>query len=422
MYETIKKESALLVVVCEKGESWSPEALAEEFKHLVVSAGIKVFEAVILNLKLINPSLYVGKGKVEEIASIIADSEVDVVIFNTNLNYTQQRNLEEALGVKTLDRTQLILDIFAKHAHTQEGILQVELAQLEYMLPRLRGKGIMLSRLGGGIGTIGPGEKKLEVDRRRINDRISHLAKELKAVKQHRVVMRKKRGKENVSMCSLVGYTSAGKTTLFNTLTESSQMISSTLFTTLDTVSRALTLHKNLKVVISDTVGFIYKLPHNLVDSFKATLEELQHADVLLQVIDASNKDFLKLKKAVDEVLDELKLKEKTVINVFNKIDLLGREDINFLKSDYPQAIFVSAKDSLGIDALKEEIYKSVFKDISEVIVKVPFNQMPIINYFHRKAEVLKIDYQEEEIACWLRIKKDMIAYLQKKGLSFKEL
>ncbi|MBU2265700.1 MAG: GTPase HflX, partial [Candidatus Omnitrophica bacterium] len=237
MYETTQKETALLVVVKEPKEHWLSEDLALEFEALVLSSGIQPARTIIVKLVQPNPALYIGKGKVEELRLIREELKADVVIFNANLKFTQQRNLEEILTVKTIDRTQLILDIFAKHAHSQEGILQVELAQLQYLLPRLRGKGIALSRLGGGIGTRGPGEKKLEVDQRKISDRITRIKEELKGLGQHHDVMRKKRDKAKEYMCSLVGYTNAGKTTLFNSLAQADQIESSSLFTTLDTVA-----------------------------------------------------------------------------------------------------------------------------------------------------------------------------------------
>ena len=306
--ETKEQERALLVVVEEQKEKWSREALAEEFKNLVLSTGIEVADIVFVKGRQPTPSLFIGKGKAEELGMIAQEKNVNVVIFNNNLNFNQQRNLEDIFGVKTIDRTQLILDIFASHARTQEGILQVELAQFKYLLPRLKGKGIMLSRLGGGIGTRGPGEKKLEVDRRRISDRIVRLKQELEGVKQRRQVMRKKREKTNVLMCSLVGYTNAGKSTLFNALTESTERVSSSLFTTLDTVTHTFNVKNNLKAILSDTVGFIYKLPPYLVEAFKATLEELHYADLILHVVDAYSKNIERMRQAVESILEDFEL------------------------------------------------------------------------------------------------------------------
>lgn len=422
MHQTEKKEKALLVVIKTYDESWSRDALSEEFKNLALSTGIGVEGLISLNLNQPNPAFYIGKGKVEEIAEAVQEKKAGVVIFDNNLNFTQQRNLEDVFGVKTIDRTQLILDVFAKHAQTQEGILQVELAQLEYLLPRLRGKGITLSRLGGGIGTRGPGEKKLEVDRRRISDKISRLRKDLKLIKQHRSTMRKKREKEGVVTCSLVGYTNAGKTTLFNALTKSRQTTSSDLFTTLDTVIRTLDLGSNSKVVLSDTVGFIYKLPPNLIESFKATLEELNYADVLLHVIDAGNKDIAKLKESVDSTIKDLGLDKKPTINVFNKIDNLAPYEIEYLRSEYPRSIFISAKMDIDLNNLREAIYNQAFKDMVEVIVEVPFNRMDVVNYFHNNYQILKIVYQETEAVYRIKTKKDKLAYIKKQGLKAKKV
>lgn len=422
MHQTEKKEKALLVVIKTRDESWSREALSEEFKNLALSTGIGVEDLISLNLSKPNPALYIGKGKVAELAEVVQEKGVGVVIFNSNLNFTQQRNLEDIFGVKTIDRTQLILDIFAKHAQTQEGILQVELAQLEYLLPRLRGKGILLSRLGGGIGTRGPGEQKLEVDRRRISEKIIRLKKDSKLIKQHRDTMRKKREKEKIITCSLVGYTNAGKTTLFNTLAKSKQVTSSDLFTTLDTVTRTLDLGSNLKVVLSDTVGFIYKLPPNIIEAFKATLEELNYADVLLHVIDASSHDVAKLKRSVDSILTDLKLDEKPTINVFNKIDRMLSSELEYLKSEYPQSIFISALKGIDLGNLKETIYKKVSKDMVEIVVKVPFNRMKVVNYFHDNCEILKTVYKEKEAVYWIRAQKHKLAYIKKQGLKIKEV
>jgi GTP-binding protein HflX len=430
MYETTKIEKALLVMV-EVGspraeaagqEKWPPDILAEEFRQLVVSAGIEAAELLTVKRKEITPALYIGKGKANELALIVQEIEVDVVIFNNNLNFTQQRNLEDILGVKTIDRTQLILDIFAKHAHTQEGFLQVELAQLEYLLPRLKGKGIMLSRLGGGIGTRGPGEKKLEIDRRRISDRITRLNNELTAVRQHREITRKKRKKEGIKVCSLVGYTSAGKTTLFNALTESREKISQTLFTTLDPVSRKFYLHANAKALITDTVGFIYKLPVNLINAFKATLEELDYADILLHVIDASNPYIMRLIDSVETILKELKLDVKPTLFLFNKVDKLSQMSQQDLSRQYPEAIFISALTKFNLEILKEKIYEIIYKEEEEFILKVPLTQMRLTQYIHGQCEVIKSDYHENEMLFWVKTKEEKLLYLKKYDIEIKKV
>jgi GTP-binding protein HflX len=440
MFETIKKEKALLVMV-EVGsprgvrlgealarreaagqEKWPQDILAEEFKNLVFSTGIEVAGLVMVKRKEITPALYIGKGKVEELALIVQEDAIDVVIFNNNLSFTQQRNLEDALLVKTIDRTQLILDIFAKHARSKEGILQVELAQLKYLLPRLKGKGVMLSRLGGGIGTRGPGEKKLEIDRRRITDRIGRLENEIKGLSQHRETLRKKREREGEKICSLVGYTSAGKTTLFNALTVSNEKISGALFTTLDTISHTFNIHNNLKVILTDTVGFIYKLPPYLVEAFKATLEELQYADILLHVIDASSGDIKRLRESVDAVLKELKLTEKPTLLLFNKIDKIPPPELESLRIQYSDAVFISALEKTNLEQLKEKIYQAIFRDMAEVIIKLPFKLMDLTDYIHSNCEVLKTNYQETEVVYWVRIKQEKLTHLRNRGVQIEEI
>lgn len=424
MYKTQKTEKALLVVVMLEQEKgiWPYEEIAEEFKSLVRSTGIEVHNVIQVKRKEVHPAIYIGKGKTEEIAQIVREEEINVVIFNNNLKFTQQRNLEDILGVKTIDRTQLILDIFAHHAHTQEGILQVELAQLDYLLPRLRGKGIMLSRLGGGIGTRGPGEKELEYDRRRITDRIARLKKELGQVRIRREVMRKKREKEHINMCSLVGYTNAGKSTLLNALCGDSQKTSKQLFTTLDPVTRTFLLPNNQKAAISDTVGFIYKLPPHLVESFKATLEELHYADVLLHVVDGSNKNYPKLIDAVNVILEELALREKPLILVFNKIDLLDEESAAAFKRKYPDAVFVSALHKKELSALLEKMQEILYADAATVVAKVPFTQMDMVDWLYKHAEVKKVEYKEREAVALAVIKKSLCVYLEKKGIPFKKV
>jgi len=300
--------------------------------------------------------------------------------------------------------------------------LQVELAQLQYLLPRLRGKGLILSRLGGGIGTRGPGEKKLEVDRRRISERIFRLKKELKTIKQHHDVMRKKRDKVKKYICSLVGYTNAGKTTLFNMLAESSQKESPALFTTLDTVTRQFCIQGRQEVILSDTVGFIYRLPAHLIEAFKTTLDELQFADILLHVIDASSPDWLKLKKVVDEMLSELKLINKPLITIFNKVDKLLPQDLNFLENQYPEAVFISAASGFGLDSLKQAICAGLFTDMVEVVVKIPFSRMEAVNYLHKNCEILKTAYQSEDAVYWIRVKKTSLPLMERQGLTVKEI
>jgi len=423
MYETVKKEKALLVVVTvgEEDQMWPQEEIIEEFRNLVFSTGIEVGDIVSVKINQPTPTFYIGKGKTFELAQRVHQQEINVVIFNNNLSYTQQKNLEEVIGVKVIDRTQLILDIFAKHAHTQEGALQVELAQLEYLLPRLKGKGIMLSRLGGGIGTRGPGEKKLEVDKRRIFDKISRLRKELAQVRKHREVIRKKRQKEEIGVCSLVGYTNAGKTTLLNVLVGEHQTTSNSLFTTLDPVSRILWVGNNFKVVITDTVGFLYRLPPNLIEAFKATLEELKFADLLLHIVDVSNKNFSRLIEAVSSILKSLELEEKKMLLVFNKIDKITQAQQEKLKKEYPEAVFISALKKINLDALLDKIYYFLSPQWVEAVVKIPFSTMEVADYLYNHSDVVKVEYKEKEAIFLVKIKRVFLSYLRKKGVMYKE-
>ncbi|MCF7887524.1 MAG: GTPase HflX [Candidatus Omnitrophica bacterium] len=417
MIETSKKEKALLVVAKTKEESWSRKMLSFEFKALVLSTGIEVKKIIDFNLNQPNASLYIGKGKASEIKEILESEYINVVIFNTNLNYSQQRNLEDIFQIKTLDRTQLILDIFAKHAKTKEGSLQVELAQLQYLLPRLRGKGLMLSRLGGGIGTLGPGETKLEVDRRKISEKITHIKQEIKQVSRHRDLARKKRQRQKIPICSLVGYTNAGKTTLFNLLTKNQQKISSNLFTTLDTVTRKIKIKEGMDVIISDTVGFIHKLPPNLIDAFKATLEELNYSDLLLHVVDASASNISQIRRSVDQVLAELNLNNKEKIIVFNKIDSLDQITLEKMEGSYPEIIFISASTGEGVDRLKKEIYHYLSKNFLELIVKVPISRMDLVSFLHKNSQLLKTNYDRKVVSCWVRISKTKLPFLKKESL-----
>jgi len=424
MYNTYKKERALLVLVSldrERG-AWPLKEQSEEFKSLVISTGIEAAHLEVAKRKDISPALYIGKGKASELAEFVQGENIDVVIFDNNLTSTQQRNLEDILGVKTIDRTQLILEIFARHAHTQEGALQVELAQLDYLLPRLKGKGIALSRLGGGIGTRGPGEKKLEVDRRRISDRIVKLKEDLKDVRRHRDTQRKKRHKDGIRICSLVGYTNAGKSTLLNTLTDAGQKTSDSLFTTLDPVSRIVSLSNHLKVVISDTVGFIYKLPPNLIEAFKATLEELYHADVLLHIIDISNKNYKRLISAVDAVLKELNLQEKPTLMVFNKIDKIEPAQLEKIKLEYSDAELISALKGANLDILKDKIKYFITFGAKQFLLNIPFSAMEVLDYLYKNAEVFKVEYTESNVKAWVRIKCVHLPYLEKRNVVFKEI
>lgn len=357
-------ERALLVTVqldprFSKGHtSWSLEDEAGELKELVSSAGCRVVGEVAARRHEPVAGTFVGRGKLEEIAQAVQDTKAQVVVVNQELSPAQQRNIEDVLRAKTIDRTQLILDIFAQRAGSQEGKIQVEAAQLAYLLPRLVGKGVWLSRLGGGIGTRGPGEQKLEVDRRRIRRRLVRLRDALAKVQRHRGAIRARRKEIALPVAALVGYTNAGKTTLLNRLTGSGAVVQDQLFTTLDPLARRLTLPHGEVVILTDTVGFLHHLPHHLIEAFQATLEEAHDADLLVQVLDASHPLVREHATAVQEVLADLKLSEKPAITVLNKCDRLGpevsRERVVLLERSDAVAVPLSAKTGEGVTQLLE--------------------------------------------------------------------
>jgi GTP-binding protein HflX len=350
------------------------ESLAE-FRELVASAGGAVVAAVMQRRKRLDPATLIGSGKVTEIAGVAASAEADLVLFDHDLSPTQLRNLEAALPCRVLDRTQLILDIFARHARTSEGQLQVELAQLDYLLPRLSGKGKAMSQLGGGIGTRGPGETKLETDRRQIKRRIDHLKEELDSVRRVRKQQRQRREAVPVPTVALVGYTNAGKSTLFNQLTGAEVLQSPKMFATLDPKLRVLSLPSRRKVLLSDTVGFIRNLPHTLVTSFRATLEEVAQAEVLLHIRDAASTYGEEQKTQVERVLGELDCLAKPRIEVLNKIDLLGEQErIGLLeRSEVGAEVAVSARTGEGTEALLAAIDHALHTDpLLDAELRVP--------------------------------------------------
>ncbi|MGB9803089.1 MAG: GTPase HflX [Desulfofundulus sp.] len=328
------------------------EESLDELARLADTAGARVVGRVVQRSRRPDPATFLGRGKVrDEIAPACRELGVDLVICDQELSPAQVRNLEEALGVRVIDRTQLILDIFARRARTREGKLQVELAQLEYLYPRLTGRGAELSRLGGGIGTRGPGETKLETDRRRIKRRIAELRRKLEEVRRHRTLLRSRRQKAPVTLASLVGYTNAGKSTLLNALTGADVPVEDKLFATLDPTTRRLVLPNKEVVLLTDTVGFIRRLPHHLVAAFRATLEEVTEADLLLHVVDVSSPDYPARIEAVDQVLASLGAREKPTILVLNKIDRLTAEEPWLVPADRP-AVAVSALTGRGLDKL----------------------------------------------------------------------
>lgn len=395
------REKALIVVVDfkQRGPDWSAAETLEEMKELVVACGGEVAAEATCHVDKPSAGYLIGEGRVKEIAQTVAAQNIDTVIFSQDLKGGQQRNLEDTFKVKTIDRTQLILDIFARHASSREGKMQVELAQLEYLMPRLVGKGVELSRLGGGIGTLGPGETKLEVDRRRIGEKITRLKRDLEEVSSDRALKRKQRRDKGVPAISIVGYTNAGKSTLLNALTDAGQLTRDGLFTTLDSLSRQLILPNHQKVIVSDTVGFMHELPHRLIEAFKATLEEVREADLLLHVIDVSHPHFRHLQESVDQVLKELESFDKPTIMVFNKIDRLDdRQWLNQFDGNYDHAICISAKTKEHIPLLLEEICQMLSSLVVEVNVEVPIGRMDLVHLAHEEGEVLSVKYYDETV------------------------
>ena len=353
-------EKVLLVNAGLKGQPLAEvEEMLEELKRLVETAGGVVVQTVHQFRESLNASTVVGKGKLNEIKAIVNEEEIDLAVFDNKLSPTQLRNIEAVLDCRVIDRIQLILDIFARHATTKEGKLQIELAQLEYLLPRILGMGKELSRLGGGIGTRGPGETQLEVSRRTIRQRITLLKKRLTKVKKQRQTMRQRRVNRNISVCSIIGYTNSGKTTLLKQLSKDLNIKpKDELFATLSPVSRMVYLGNGKQAIFNDTVGFIRKLPHNIIESFKATLEEITFSDLIIHVIDCSDSNWKEKMSAADVVLKSIDAMDIPKMTVLNKIDLLNAEERELLQYSHPDYTFISSVTKEGLDEMKEVILK----------------------------------------------------------------
>ncbi len=375
---------------------WTVDDSLEELKQLADTAGATVIKKFIQKRSKPDPAFFIGRGKVQELALYAQQENIDLCIFDDELSPAQQRNIESVMGIRILDRTALILDIFAQRARTNEGKLQVELAQLQYTLPRIMGKGLMLSRLGGGIGTRGPGETKLEVDRRRIRDRIAFIKEQIEKVKAVRSLHRSKRKKNNVFEVSLVGYTNAGKSTLLNTLTNSDIYAKDQLFATLDPTTRQLTLPNKQEIIITDTVGFIQRLPHQLIAAFRSTLEVVTEADLLVHVIDVSHELYKEQAAAVHEVLKEIGAETKPVITVYNKIDKLPPDsklaDRLALEED---TVCISAAKKLNLETLQQMIESHLKSKAVEVTLCIPYAETAKAAQLHETANVLEQEYTE---------------------------
>ena len=372
----------------------------EELKGLAEAANADVLGQMVQNLERPNTATLIGKGKVEELAEMVKKMEADTVIFNDELTGMQLRNLEDAVGVRVIDRTILILDIFAARATSKEGKLQVELAQLQYRMPRLTGFGKSLSRLGGGIGTRGPGEKKLETDRRHIERRMYDIKAELAQLKNTRGVQRARREKSEIPVVALVGYTNSGKSALMNRILSMTEKEDKTvfeknmLFATLDTQQRSVVLDSNHQFILVDTVGFVSKLPHSLVEAFKATLEEVVYADLLVHVVDSAFENYDFQIDVTNKVLAEIGAAGKEKIMAYNKIDLIGENSvIPFPGTD---SIFISAKYGQNIDELLEKIKQSIFKDEVSARLLIPYAKGDVSSYLCEKAKVNVMEYRED--------------------------
>lgn len=413
MIETAQKKERLLLVAVNTAEESRVRASLEELALLVDTAGGEAVGSIYQNLDHPISATYVGKGKIEEIRQLAAQLDADGIVCDDELTPAQMKNLEQELGFNVLDRTMVILDIFASRARSSEGKIQVELAQLRYRANRLTGMGQSMSRLGGGIGTRGPGEKKLETDRRLIHQRIGQLKKELEDVKRHREVTRQQRGKDYALTAAIVGYTNAGKSTLLNRLTGAGILAEDKLFATLDPTTRSFTLADGQQILLTDTVGFINKLPHHLVEAFKSTLEEARYCDIVLNVVDCSDPQMDMHMHVVKETLRELGITDKTVVTVFNKTDKLEESGLPIprdFSADYQ--VRISAKCGDGLHEL-EEILGNIIRSRRVYLEKVyPYTQAGKLQSIRKYGQLLSEEYTEEGIKVTAYIPAELFAGL----------
>ena len=396
-FDEMVQERAVLVGLnadCFRADQTATDETLEELEALLETAGGFCTGKVLQNRHTPDAHSFIGEGKAQEVRMLVEFTNSTMVVFDNELSPGHIRALEEIFGVTVLDRSALILDIFAQRAKTREGRLQVELAQYKYLLPRLSGMGKSLSRQGGGIGTRGPGETKLESDRRHIRERITRLERELEQVRQVRSVQRERRMKNSVPVVAIVGYTNAGKSTLLNRLTDAGIPANNRLFDTLDTTSRQLTVSDNLDVILSDTVGFIAKLPHHLVDAFRATLEELEYADLLLHVIDAADPNREEHIAVVEKLIAKLAKPGTQVLRCYNKADLVSAEDIPI----GDDVVKMSAKQGLGMETLLQTIERTLGHSRHQITVTLPYSMGGMVETLHNNAQVLSTEYTGEGI------------------------
>ncbi|GCE14284.1 GTPase HflX [Tengunoibacter tsumagoiensis] len=405
---------------------WSVEDSLNELEALAQTAGAMAVGRMLQRLPHPDGATYVGKGRAQELVEIVKRLDIELVIFDDELSPNQQRTLEKLLDVRIVDRTALILDIFALHAHTREGQLQVELAQMEYRLPRLSNQNVEFTRqaggsrggtgVGGAIGVRGPGETKLEIDRRRIRSRISDLKEEIEEVRKQRTIHRRQRSGQVLPVIAVVGYTNAGKSTLFNTLTSAGVIAENQLFATLDPVTRHIVLPSNQEILLTDTVGFIQKLPTHLVAAFRATLEEVVDADVLLEVVDIHHENAIEQSDTVNEILGDLKAQDKPRVTALNKIDLLDSSD-EIDTSLYPNAVPVSALQKIGLDALQEKIAEVLAQNMETVQLLLPYQKGELVELFHRRGSIDLEEHQENGVRINGRLPRSLrglyTAYIQ---------
>ena len=389
-----EKISRALLISVDSGE-YDAEASLEELFELVKSAGAEPELSVMQKLDRPESATHLGSGKLKEIAQICDKREIDIIVADSELSPTQIKNIEHETDVRVIDRTTLILDIFAQRARSKEGKLQVELAQLKYMLPRLTGKGIEMSRLGGGIGTRGPGEAKLETDKRHIRRRMETLKDELAEVEKHRQMLRKRRKKDGVVTCAIVGYTNAGKSTLMNYLTNAGVLAQDKLFATLDPTSRALKLPSGVTIMLIDTVGLVRRLPHHLVEAFRSTLEEAAQSDIIINLCDASSDEARTHLQVTKDLLESLNCGDTPIINVLNKCDLIADDTI---EQDFGSYVKISAKTGEGIEKLLEEIDNNLPLRLKKVNVLIPFANAGLANEIRNKGTLLSEEYESDGI------------------------